>query len=91
MINIVHSRAKNLLEMLEEAEKGMKPDNVYDTSNIQIIWFQYAKDCNSIEISMDGGDTWTCPPFVDSGKWSYYYNDKGEYYPWLFRLIKMKR
>ena len=34
MINVIHSKAKNLQKMLEEAERGMKPDKIYDTSNM---------------------------------------------------------
>ena len=67
-----------MIELLDEAEKGMQKDVIYDTHNMQIIWFQFAKDCNSILISKDKGVTWEEPPSVDTGKWYY----KG----WLFKL-----
>lgn len=86
MLKIEHSNAKGLLAMLDEAEIGMEAGKIYDTSNMQIIWRQHAKVCGSIEISMDNGATWQLPPSVDTGKWSYLYNERGEPNPWLFRL-----
>lgn len=70
--------ADEMILMLEEAEAGMKKDAIYNTDNMQLVWMQYHKDCNSILVSQDGGLTWSQPPFVDSGKW--YYKD------WLFKL-----
>lgn len=70
--------AEEMTELIEEAEKGMKKDCIYDTRNMQIIWTQHTKDCNSILISKDNGVTWENPPSVDTGKW--YYID------WLFKL-----
>lgn len=68
----------------------MVTGKIYNTNNMQVIWRQYAKDPESIEISMDDGATWQPPPYVDTGKWSYYYNEEGELHPWLFRR-KCKR
>ena len=70
--------ANEMIELIEEAEKGMEKGLVYDTTNMQRIWIQHAKDCNSILISQDGGRTWEEPPSVDTGKW--HYDD------WLFTL-----
>lgn len=70
--------ADEMIELFDEAEKGMEKDKIYDTRNMQIIWLQFAKDCRSILISEDGGTTWKEPPSVDTGKWHY----KG----WLFKL-----
>ena len=85
MLKIEHSNANGLLAMLNEAEIGMEAGKIYDTSNMQIIWRQHAMACGCIEISMDNGVTWQQPPSVDTGKWSYHYNDSGERNPWLFR------
>jgi hypothetical protein len=72
------SLSDEMIQLLDEAQKGMKRGVIYNTDNMQLIWSQYAKDCNSILISKDQGLTWTLPPYVDSGKWNY----SG----WLFKI-----
>ena len=74
------SNAKTLFDAILEAEKGMQPGIVYDTSNMQMIWLQIGridKWMERLKISKDNGCTWEYPPGVDVGKW--YYDG------WLFK------
>ena len=35
--------ADKMVELLDEAKKGMQKDVIYDTRNMQIIWMQFCK------------------------------------------------
>lgn len=79
-MNIRTTNAKTFRDLIVEAEQGMEPDTIYDTSNMQIIWMQIGRNdnwMNRLKISKDNGSTWEAPPGVDTGKW--YYDS------WLFK------
>ena len=64
----------------------MIKDKIYTEKEIQEVWQQHSKNCNSILWSDDNGLTQNEPISIDTGKWARFSIINGEYVKWIYRL-----